>query len=585
MKYAKDDKKILRFDMSKDRLLDVASENMENGRVLRRLSMLNKCVNRYGIDGEIYEMYADAYEEMGLTSYALNIWYAYLDDCYDYADREEIYEGIAVNYMNLGMEIEALVYYKKLIDECVRDGIEADIDSFPISEVFGNKESEFKVLPKKEEEESARAISEGLNLFRSGDLSGAAQRLSAVTEGAENYVSARNIIAVCHMLGGDSEKGIQVCEEFLKDHPDDVQTMTTLAAIYNDTGEREKSRALALKLCAMNVSSNDELLKIATVACENGLDDKALEKLKILENNTTPDKHLLYFLAVCEYKSGNYTESRKYFLKILCIDRNASVAKYYLSLLTSYIEELKTNASAKKPDIPYIYKINSEKAEQYIEILCAAGKKSVAAFEQLYSDGELYDAAVWAFDEMDAQEIKLQALALRGIIKTGKHEDFLRGIFVRYDISDAVKAAAMHELVMRNKPCAFNIVVKNMFRRFCVRRIRLGTKKRNLFLSVAAELSACYAFVNENNVEKIAAVVENVYDNTVRLNPDFYCSKQALLATVFIEALIDEKQSVSYVANMYNADKKEVRDLLAMTLVNPYALDESAASETSDKDE
>lgn len=579
MKYAKDDKKILKFDMSKDRLLDIADEKMDDGEYYDALSMLNKCVNRYGADGEIYEMYADAYEEMGLVSYALNVWFAYLDDCSDCDDIGEIYEGIAVNYMNLGMELEALVYYKKLIDECVKDGVTDDIDSFPISDIFNNKEP-FKVLPKKEDEEGALAIADGVNLFREGNLFGAIQKLSEVEDGTESYVGARNIIAVCHMLNGESERGIEVCEKLLKEHGEDVQTMTTLAAIYNDMGESEKSRQLALRLCDMKVNSNDELLKIATVACENGLDSKALEKLKILEKNTTLDKRLLYFLAVCEYNTGNYAESRDYFLKILCIDRNAAVARRYLSVLTSYIEELKINAFATKPDIPYIYKIDSEQAEKYVQILLDANKKSLSAFENSYSDGELYDAAVWAFDEMEAQEIRLQAIAVQGIVRSGKCEDFLRGMLLRYDIWDSIKATAVHELVMKNKPCSYNVVIKNIFRTFHMRKIRLGTKKRNLFLSVAAELAARYAFTNENNVERISTVIENVYDNTVRLNPDFTCSKEALIATVFIESLIDEKQSVSYVANMYRANKKEVRDLLAMTLINPSALDEAAAAET-----
>ena len=57
----------------------------------------------------------DIYEGMGLHSSAINWWYRFLDVAEDF-DLPDVYEGLAVNYMNIGNESVAAYYYGRLVD-------------------------------------------------------------------------------------------------------------------------------------------------------------------------------------------------------------------------------------------------------------------------------------------------------------------------------------------------------------------------------------------------------------------------------------------------------------------------------------
>ncbi len=115
MTRAKEDKKVLQFDMSRDRLVNYALDKLDEGAFYDALSMLNKCVGMYGPDEEIYEAYVDCYEQLDMYGPAINVWYAYLDDYCDSVDQSDVYEGLAVNYVNAGMDAEGFFYFKKLI--------------------------------------------------------------------------------------------------------------------------------------------------------------------------------------------------------------------------------------------------------------------------------------------------------------------------------------------------------------------------------------------------------------------------------------------------------------------------------------
>ena len=52
---------------------------------------------------------------MELYSSAVNCWFRFMDNCSG-EDLPDIYEGLAVNYLNMGTEAQSAFYYNKLID-------------------------------------------------------------------------------------------------------------------------------------------------------------------------------------------------------------------------------------------------------------------------------------------------------------------------------------------------------------------------------------------------------------------------------------------------------------------------------------
>ena len=104
------EKEKIQFDMSADKLLDIADEKLDEGDFLGALRMLHKSVEMYGPAADEYASLAEAYEEMELYQLSADCWFKFLDVCAE-EDEADGYEGLAACYYNLGNEEVAEYYY------------------------------------------------------------------------------------------------------------------------------------------------------------------------------------------------------------------------------------------------------------------------------------------------------------------------------------------------------------------------------------------------------------------------------------------------------------------------------------------
>ena len=112
---AKREQKVLKIDFSRRRLRERAEKYYDEGNYLSALRFTYKEMSLYGGDGDIYTMLSDIYENMELYSSAVNCWFRFMDNCSG-EDLPDIYEGLAVNYLNMGNEAQSAFYYNKMID-------------------------------------------------------------------------------------------------------------------------------------------------------------------------------------------------------------------------------------------------------------------------------------------------------------------------------------------------------------------------------------------------------------------------------------------------------------------------------------
>lgn len=592
MKNAKEKNKIIRFTISRERLMDSALEKASGGEYIEALSLLHKCARLYGADDEVLETYADIYEEIEVFSQAINIWFSYLNEFggKSYATDEEVYEGLAVNYLNLGFEMESLIYYKKMID-CANLNPEKKegkrVEDLHISEYLKQKQKPtLRLVYPEAKADYADDINESVRLLKGNDLDGAIERLQRVDKESDAYLSAGNLLAICYVLKGELQKGYELCKEVLSRFPEDVQTISTLAAVYTEMGEYDKSRQLAQELCERKTDSTESIYKIATVACENGLDAKAVEKFRILEGRMPYDKNVLYFLAVGEYKISDYVNSRKHFYKLLNLYPEAGVARENLSKMLSYEEELQNGNAVDKPEIPYVYRVSQKERDFRVEFLKGLKKKYVEELDDEDTNDRILEYFNWCFDEFDGQDLDLQHFALSVAGKIG-FDDFIQTQFLRYEVADVVKLGCVYDLVMRNKPCAFGFVIGNIYIRFRLIKIPLGRKHRKLFLRVAADLISRYMPFIRKSPLSIAKATQRVYDHAVkRRNMEAIDEASLKCAVYLLSDLAKDKDNVSKTVTDFGADIFKVTELLPdfMETEEEKALDEAAFSESGLED-
>ena len=115
------DKKSKKIDFSIEQAERLADKYYNEGKYVNALRWAYKA---YGIweDGcfwadvrDSYARIADIYEAMGLHGSAVLWLYRYLHMANE-DELAEIYEGLAVNYLNMGKEAQSAYYYNKLMD-------------------------------------------------------------------------------------------------------------------------------------------------------------------------------------------------------------------------------------------------------------------------------------------------------------------------------------------------------------------------------------------------------------------------------------------------------------------------------------
>lgn len=514
MRNAKEKTRILPFRLERERLISLALEKQEEGELSEAMSLLRECMRLYGVKEDVLGLLATAYEDAELFQKAINSWFFYLD-CFGEKSsdtEEEIYEGLAVNYMNLGREMESFLYYKKMMDLATQnpsaDGFERMMELPDFTKK--KEEPKLKLLPPLNEEDKEtdeKTVNQALKSMQQGDIDGAIRALKGVKNQSPAYQGAVNLLAVCYALKGNFSKGIAACKAALKSDPNDVQTLATLSALYAENGERDKSLSIAKDLCSREISDVNLLLKIGTVACENGLDEEAVKLFTRVSAEMPFEKTVLYLLAVGEFHLDHLAKSRLYFHKLLSVYPEAFVAKRQLDRLLDYEEERKKNPLCEKPEMGYAYRLPEGERKSVFTFL----KKSKRAdAENEETREELKEALKTCFDEFDGQDFELQHFAMSSAIRLGI-DDFTREELLRSDVSDLVKFGALYDLVVRNTPFHGGVVLSNLYFKFKIPKIHLGQKMRKLFLSAAGEVTArCVAF-DQHAAILVASATEEIY--------------------------------------------------------------------------
>lgn len=552
------DEKVLKFDYSKGRLRERAEKYYDEGNYISALRFAHKEVSLYGGDGDTFTLLSDIYENMELYASAVNCWFRFMDNCAG-SDLPDIYEGLAVNYLNMGNEMQSAFYYNKLIDADTTLTLENKMEIVNAFALEKKSNLRFVYPPKfvdysKETEAGSRAL-------KRGDCQKAISHLSQVEKGSRSYATAREMQAVAYLLSENSAEAEKICLELIELNPDDIQALATLAAIYVEQGRHEESKEIAIKLCEREDVSPDEIYKIGTVCCENGMHEQALEKFTELEKVLPYDGNMLYFKAISAYKSGK-TELAIQTLERLCtIYPDAAVADYYLKEMRRRLDD----PSLPEPETTYFYRIPQEEREMRCRALVKIGKYPKA-------DAELFGALAfregyfrWCFDEMDGMEHDLQYLAL--VVAAHAHVDeFIRDVLLDCEVSDVLKIELMRLLYARNEENCFGVVICNIYREIPVRRISIGTKRHKKFITAYSKTASKFSIIDEGYSLKIHMVTEKMY----RLFTEKNCWELAdnvdslACAIYLMSGLREIGRDAKTVAPAFDADPETVRKIMSV---------------------
>lgn len=523
----------LDIDFSSDRLLSIASRMVDEKNYITALKMLNKNAGISGNDEDSYMLYAEIFDDLCLYEKSVHFWFKYLDvTCFD--DYSECYEGLAVGYMNLGDERYSAYYYNKLLDET--DGIDPDMREQLLQDFLTPEENPLKIVYPPELADVSQIMHDGVKYMKDGEFSKAEKCFNKVAEGNPQWGSARNYVAMCHIVEGNTAAAERECKKILDGDPQNIQALTTLAAVKTEEGNSEEALTLTQKLLSLKTQNADELYKIATVCCENKLHADAYALFTKIEGMTGPDLNLLYFIAVSAFNAKLFQESMAAFDKLLTVYPDAVTAEYWYFIA----REMYQNGDWE--ELSYYYTLPIETKKNYLKVLAAymsVGKKNA---EVIKEELDLFTAIRWCFDSGDPSTSgrDLRTLAVHAAVRAGE-DDYVRDLLLNPFLDDGLKPEIIMCFAERNETNSFGVVMCNMFRRITVRKLDIGRKKRKNFVSAYARLVARFSLLNNAYGEMFAVAAEKLYgrlQNAQKL--ELAVDLQSLTAVIFLDTGISD---------------------------------------------
>ncbi len=563
------DGKVKKIDFSRKRLATLADKYYNEGNYLSALRLAYREANTYGVDADVFVRLADIYEGMSLQGSAINYWFRFLD----IAEEEElpdIYEGLAVNFLNMGNESQSAYYYNRLIDA---DDMLPDETKMDIAEAFSvNKSSKFRFVYPPRLADYSKEMNIGSKALKVGDCKRAIEEFSKVEKGAKEYFSAKEMQAIAHLLAEEADKAEEICKELLAEKGDDVRVLATLAAVYLAQERMEESREIALKLASYELEETEDLYKVATVCCENGLHEEAYQKFKKLDKKMPFDGRMLYFKAVAAYKSGHVEEAEEALDTLCTVYPDAEVAKYYLRAIRNYREGLEEN----KPELIYFYHLPQEERENRCRSLIQIGKapKDEA---QLFGLLALHDGYFrWCFDEMDGGDHDLQYLALVTAVHV-RADEFLREVMLDFEVADVLKIETLRMLLERNEEMELGLVLCSIYKKILLPKIQVGRKRRKKFVEAYAKVASKFLAINDSYGEKIKTAAELLYATLEEYdNLDLIENTDDCACAIFLLSGLKELgKDVGMIAAAFDANIAKVQVLLSAVVSNQHAIDQN----------
>ena len=524
--------KTSRIDLSADRLITMAVKMAEEHNYIGALKMLNKFAGREELSFDALSLYAEIYDDLGLYEKCINGWFCYLDSAMG-EDLSDCYEGLAVSFMNLGMDNFAAFYYNKLLEET--DGVSAEERESILRDFLANEENPLKFAYPPAVADCSEIITDGISYMKSGDFESAVAEFEKVAEENPSYLMARNYVAMCKIVSDKIDEAEQECKSLLKSDPQNIQALTTLSACYSERGDMQSATELARRLIALDVKDQDEIYKIATVCCENNMHREAYEMFSKLSGDIIYDKNIMYFKAVSAFNSGNTEEALGEFDKLLTIYPESVIARYHYGVARTMAEE------GNKQDLSYFYRLPQELREEYLTVLTSYLALPKAQAKKLYSPEQLEKCVNWCFDEVEgATGGDLQKVALLVAVKAE-----LNGLIAKYMLDaflpDEMKIELLTAILERNTGVDMGIVICNVYKNVLVEPIEVGRAKAKKFIGVYANLCSHFSILGMYNSYKIKEAVEKVYSKLAKEGKlGLANDTQALAAAIYLKSGVRE---------------------------------------------
>lgn len=544
--------KTVKIDLSGDRLIAIAADMVDDHNYIGALKMLNKNAELTGNDEDSYMLYAEIFDDLGLYERSVHSWFKFMDIA-DFNDMSDCYEGLAVGYMNLGNEHFSAYYYNKLLMDS--DDVDEEQRQQIVSEFLSAEENPLKFVYPPDIADVTEVMNLGVRYMKEGDFAKADEQFSLVGEGNPRWAEAQNYRAMCLIIADKNDEAEKLCTHVTELYPENVDALTTLAAVKTEAGKPEEAVKITEKLLSLKDLGDDEIYKIATVCCENKLHDKALEMFKKIGGDYKYDLNILYFKAIAAFNCKKFDLSLDIFDEISTIYPDAVTAQYWQNVARTMYKE------GDWQELEYFYVLPQEVRQSSLKLLAAFAKLPAKDAVRLADEVNISGPVKWCFEDGRTAP-ELQQLAAHVAIKA-RLDDYVRDLLLHPSLPDALKVEILEELAARREDNVFGVVVCNVCKRITVRKIYIGRKASKPFVEAYSRLVSRFSILDDSYGEKFAAAAERLYSRLAQ-EDRLDCAKDvaALVAAVFEESGVrDAGITDKNLCNFFEVDEERLKKI------------------------
>lgn len=494
--------KSIDIDLSDDRLLAIAADMLDDHNYIGALKMLNKNAGISGNDEDSYMLYAEIFDDLGLSELSVHSWFKFLD-VVEFNELSDCYEGLAVGFMNLGNEHFSAYYYNKLLLET--DDVDSEMREQIVRDFLSVEDNPLKFVYPPEIADVTDILSSGVGYMKENKFDEAYNRFAEVAEGNPDWVTSRNYMAMCLIIQDKIDEAEKMCQQVLEIKPDNIQALITLAAVKTEAGKTEEAAEIAEKLIGYNLTDGDDLFKIATVCCENKMHAEAYKLLSSLPEEISNELNILYFKAVSAFNSKQFNECFETFDRLLTIYPDAVTARFYYDVAREMKER------GEWSELSYFYVLPQDVRESSLKALSAFVGLSRTKAAQVARQINIGTPVRWCFDDSDPKSAgELQTLGAHAAV-LARMDDYVRDLLLNPFFSEKFKIDLLEDLVIRNEDNVFGIVLCNIYKKVNTFRISIGAKRRNKFVVAYSHLVSRFGILDESYSEKFKNSAERIY--------------------------------------------------------------------------
>ena len=539
--------KRISFGLNADNYYDRGVEEADEGKYIEAISDLYLALE---LDpGNIYIMseMAYAYYDLGLVKQAIKVYYRILD-----ADKysDIAYIGLMQSFVHENRLVSALYYLNLGIENGVLDTDYDPAEDFSIADIE-EKQPAFRVL-RGTNHESAVNLAKRMTLTGEYDLAG--KILDVVPENSEQYVDARNHIALLSLAKGDFATSEANARAIIEKDPGNACAYCTLVMACRAGGKTEEAKEALRMLDALDVKDRESVARVAACAMEEGDDEMTVKYYGRLFDFTPYECEPTLIYAEALFNIGRKEDARSYVTALRRLYPDDGTVTYYARL----INDPKTEHITLNYDIP---QQEIDRRINYIEDKFSELADVEKVVDAMYYDEELYDTVIWL---LFSNEYVIAKHVGSFLCQSELWQPFILDRLIDPDVLPATKKEYLLSYLRYSHVKRFSLLVGDVMLFFTPRKPKCDD---NFALQDAYwEAFATCAFVSPAFQPKLNKIYKKVVD--VMNNPDFVPIKIDVIVLAAVMTRLSGAHPVFYgkehCCEIYNIKTEDYDKYIAM---------------------